>query len=58
MKAHIWVVEMLIGDKWQPTIGCGISKGDAIMRRRAEWSNNNPYDKFRVVKYVRDKEDK
>jgi hypothetical protein len=56
MKPHVWVIEMLLGDKWEATVGTGISKKDALMFMRAEWKSNNPDDKFRVVKYVREKE--
>ena len=52
--SHVWIIEMLVNDKWEPTIGCGISKEDALMFMRAEWKSNNPNDKFRIAKYNRD----
>jgi len=49
--SYVWIIEMLCNKKWEPTIGCGLIKSDAIMRMRAEWKKNNPSDKFRVKKY-------
>ena len=48
---YIWVIEMLCRKGWEPTIGCGLTKSDAIMRMRAEWGKNNPSEKFRIIKY-------
>lgn len=49
--SYVWIIEMLCNKKWQPTIGCGLTKCDAIMRMRAEWKMKNPSEKFRVKKY-------
>ena len=51
MKRYLWVVEMLINGKWEPT-------SDALRSRsvgrtaKAIWEYDNPADKFRVVKYT------
>lgn len=48
---YVWIIEILDKDKWQPTIGCGLIKDDAIMFMRTEWKPECPDDKFRVEKY-------
>ena len=53
---HVWIVEMLDKKKWKPTIGCGLTKADAVMRIRAEWQRGCPDDKFRPRKYVPDEQ--
>jgi len=55
MKPHVWIIEILLNGKWEPTVGCGIGKSDTLMFMRAEWKSNNPSDKFRVTKYIREK---
>jgi hypothetical protein len=52
MKKHVWIIEILVGNTWYPTVGCGLTKSDAEMTKRAEWKLNNPYNKFRVHKYI------
>ena len=49
---RVWVIEMLIGKKWEPTIGAGLTKKDAKMFMRGDWIRTCPNDKFRVRKYV------
>jgi len=50
---HIWIIEILDKGKWLPTIGCGLTKKDAEMFKRAEWERTCPDDKYRVEKYER-----
>lgn len=50
----LWVVEMQ-DDKqreWHATIGARLTKEDGRAELR-DWKDNNPYDRFRLVKYVR-----
>ena len=49
---HIWIVEMLINNTWQPTVGAAITRDEARMRCK-EWHDRNPEDKFRIRKYIR-----
>jgi len=53
MTLHIWVVEMNVHGKWQPTVGVALSR-DSAREELREWRENNPCDRFRVVKYVRE----
>lgn len=48
----IWVVEMLCGNRWDPTVGVGLCREDG-RRQLAEWRSQNPHDGFRLVKYAR-----
>jgi hypothetical protein len=52
MARHVWVIQMLCDGKWEPTIGTGITRDDAQMRKRAEWEKPSPDDKFRIRKYI------
>lgn len=52
MTARLWVVEMLVGGRWKPTVGVALTRSDArnvVMR----WRSNNVSDEFRVSEYVR-----
>lgn len=50
----IWVIEMKVcKGLWEPTVGCGISRKSARHKMKDYWYANNPYDQFRVVKYIR-----
>ena len=51
---HIWIVEMFINetDRWEPTVGCGLTRGDA-RKEKQRWEIRNPDNKFRVMKYRR-----
>ena len=49
---HVWVVEMWMGDRWEPCSSCRLTKHDGAMARRV-WESNMPDDRFRIVKYVR-----
>jgi len=53
MKNYVWVIEVLNNKEWLPCSACGISK-DSAKTRMKEWKKNNPCDKFRICKYVRD----
>ena len=48
----LWVVEMKIGDNWEPTVGVGLTRADARWEKKC-WEGGNPTDTFRVVKYER-----
>ena len=58
MKSYIWVVEMFnccyacILPRWEPTVGVEVTRADA-RKAKGEWERKNPYDKFRIRKYVR-----
>jgi hypothetical protein len=49
---HVWVVEVLQGDYWEPCSGCTTTKdwGKIILWR---WKQALPDDKLRLKKYVR-----
>jgi len=47
----LWVVEMLNHGKWEPTVGCALTRKEADSEW-LEWKLDNPDDKFRIVKYV------
>jgi len=49
----IWVVEMFDGKEWGPTVGVGLCRADARIKKQA-WENGNPDDCFRIRKYLRD----
>lgn len=50
--ATVWIVEANYGRGWHPPVGCSISnkEGQLRLRRLREF---NPYDVFRIAKYVR-----
>jgi hypothetical protein len=50
---HIWIVEMQIGDHWQPTLGIAFSK-KACVEVAKDWRARNQ-SAFRVAKYVAEK---
>ena len=56
---YIWIVEMWMAhetltgrgtDRWEPTVGAGVTKADAVWKRR-EWCEKNPDDRFRIRRY-------
>ena len=49
---HIWIVEMWTGKKWEPTIGCRLTREDGRMELH-RWKQKCPNDKFRLQKYIR-----
>ena len=53
---YLWVVEMWNAEKeqWESTTDTTISRSEG-REELAEWKQNNPDDKFRLVKYVREK---
>jgi hypothetical protein len=50
MSQKIWVVEMKVGNNWEPTIGVGLTREDGRLEL-ARWRGKNPTYKFRLVKY-------
>lgn len=54
VKANfIWVVEILDGAIWKPCADAFINRRDGLSELKRSWNQNNPDDKFRLVKYVR-----
>lgn len=51
MSQKIWVVEMKIGNNWEPTIRVGLTR-KAGRLELARWRGKNPADKFRLIKYT------
>jgi hypothetical protein len=52
MRRLLWVVEMLVDDdRWEPTVGVGLSREQARQECH-RWMEENPADKFRVREYV------
>lgn len=52
MGWYLWVVEMLCGDKWHPTVGVRLTREDGRDELTC-WRRRNADDKFRLVKYER-----
>ena len=52
MTKHVWIIEMLCRGVWMPTVGCALTRKDALRIMGYEWEHNNPSYKFRVRKYV------
>lgn len=54
--ACVWVVEMWNDaprrDRWEPTVGTGLTRDDARCELRG-FRRNNPNDRFRLRRYVR-----
>lgn len=52
-KRHVWIVEMWndITERWEPTVGCSLSR--AVAREdMGIWREQNPDDDFRLRKYT------
>lgn len=51
---YLWIVEMWVPEngQWEATVGAKISRNFG-REELVEWKQNNPCDKFRLVKYVR-----
>lgn len=52
MKKHVWIIEMLCDGKWEPTIGCRLTRSEAREEMKCDWMARNKHDRFRVRKYV------
>ena len=48
---RMWVVEWLLQNGWQPTVGAKTTRDDG-RRELQDWQLRNPDDRFRLVKYV------
>jgi len=48
---HIWVVEMRLGGRWEPTAEGSLSR-DAGRTEVRHWKEANPDDHFRLRRYV------
>ena len=48
---RVWIVEMLIDTKWEPTAGSATCRGGGRVELR-RWQNRNPDDTFRLTKYL------
>ena len=53
-KPKVWVVELWHPhrERWEPTVGCGLTLSDARDVKR-DWSIRNPDDRFRLAMYRR-----
>jgi hypothetical protein len=49
----LWVVEMFERGKWLPTVGTSLTKRAGQIELR-QWRDDNPDDRYRLVKYVRE----
>jgi len=47
----IWVVEMLLDGRWDPTEGGSLSRDEGRTEAR-HWRERHPDDKFRLRRYV------
>jgi len=50
----VWVIEMLCSGNWEPCAEAKLTRRDGRQVMNQEWRTNNPYDKFRLVKYTPD----
>ena len=48
----IWVIEMFDGKEWGPTVGVGLCRADARIKKQ-DWEKRNPDDRFRIRQYLR-----
>lgn len=50
MSERIWVVEMRLGSRWEPTVGVALNREDgrAVL---AHWREAGPDDEYRLVRY-------
>lgn len=50
---RVWIVQMLHEGyaRWHSTVGCKLTKEDALKEMRA-WKKRNPNDRFRVMEYL------
>jgi len=46
----LWVIEMLVSDKWETTVGCALNRKEADSER-LKWKLDNPTREFRVARY-------
>lgn len=51
-EKHIWVVEILADNKWEPCAASAINRDDGRELLK-EWKNDLPDDQLRLTKYVR-----
>lgn len=50
---HIWLIEQKDKDGlFRPTVGAGLTRGDAVREMNYYWKTNHPESRFRVKKYV------
>lgn len=49
-KPVLWVVEMRVRDRWEPTVGVGLTR-EAGRRNLDDWSANNSGHQFRMTTY-------
>ena len=54
-QACVWVLEMLLDDRWLVTDYIYHSRIEARMRMR-QWREEDPEDSIRISKYVRERE--
>ena len=52
---HVWIIEMYddMRKEWSPTVGEALTRADAKLEKII-WAKRNPYDRFRIRKYVQD----
>ena len=53
-KHRVWVIEILIDDEWLTTADAYFTRKDARSDKLHYWEFNNPDDKFRIKKYIRE----
>lgn len=53
MTRYVWIIEIMHENtkKWVPTVGCALTKAEAIIKRNC-WQARNPDDLFQVKRYV------
>jgi hypothetical protein len=52
-QPYVWIVEMWNDDqaRWEATVGARLTR-EAAQDEIAEWRERNPYQRFRVHRYV------
>jgi hypothetical protein len=53
MTPSVWIVEMWNEkrERWEPTVGCSLTKADAEHDMEYYWKADNPSGRFRVRRY-------
>jgi hypothetical protein len=49
-KRYLWVVEMRIDGRWEPTVGVSLAREQGRVELR-QWREDNIFDEFRLERY-------
>lgn len=51
MTRGLWVVELFVYGRWEPTIGVRLTRDEAREEMQS-WRRRNPTDRFRLRRYT------